>query len=251
MRIFKNNKKEIIFTESNEYVKNTFTSPKPSYNFIPKWFKNDKNYVNGMNSTFDTLKLGVTKGDWSLATYKLCVPITDGLSSGYMIGLPASFYVVNIGDKDNYIPFIKWEVPYPICEVKPSEALASYPVPYGYNNTFFRWELQWHIKTPPGYSLWITHPSHRYDLPFTTLNGFVDTDVYPNRLVLPFFIRNGFEGIVEEGTPIAQLIPIKREHWISRKEKFNSNNDFVSEDKVKIDYIRTYKKRFWFKKRYE
>jgi hypothetical protein len=246
IRMFKNNKKEIIFTESNEFVKNTFTTPKPAYNFIPKWFRNDKNYVNGMNNTLDAIKAGGPG-----ATYKLCVPITDGLSSGYIIGLPASFYVVNIGDKDNYIPFLKWEVPYPICDSQPSEVLASYPVPHGHSNSFFRWDLHWHIKTPRGYSLWITHPSHRYDLPFTTINGFVDTDLYPNRLVLPFFIKTGFEGLIEAGTPIAQILPIKREHWISKKENFNPNNNLVGIDKVKIDYIRTYKKRFWSKKRYE
>ena len=42
------------------------------------------------------------------------------------------------------------------------------------------------------------HPVHRHDLPFFTLTGFVDTDKLPNRLVLPFFIKDGFELIIEK-----------------------------------------------------
>ena len=31
---------------------------------------------------------------------------------------------------------------------------------------------------------------------------------------VPFFIKSGFEGVIPAGTPIAQLIPIKREKWV-------------------------------------
>jgi hypothetical protein len=241
----KNNKKEIIFREDTEFVKNTFTSPKPSYNFIPKWFKDTKNFTNNKNDVLEFLKK-----DETAATFKLCVPLTDTISSGYMITLPASIYVVNDGDKDKYIPLLKWKVSWNLCDTQPQETLGKYPVPYQHDSSFFRWILNWHIETPPGYSLWITHPSHRYDLPFTTINGFVDTDKHPNALLLPFFIKKGFEGLIEEGTPIAQIIPIKRENWISKKENFNSQK-ISSNDKIKIDYIRTYKKRYWSKKKYE
>ena len=34
------------------------------------------------------------------------------------------------------------------------------------------------IELPPGYSLLVTHPINREDLPFTTLTGLVDVDLY-------------------------------------------------------------------------
>jgi hypothetical protein len=245
IKVFKNNKKEIIFTENADFVKNTFANPKPGHNFIPKWFKDAKLFSNGKNDVISSIKDKDVFG-----TYKLCVPLTDTMSSGYIISLPATVYVINTGTKEKYEPFIKWSVPWNVCDTQPQDALNNYPVPYEHNSYFFRWLLNWHIETPPGYSLWITHPSHRYDLPFTTINGFVDTDRHPNSLLLPFFIRDGFEGIIEEGTPIAQIIPVKREHWISTKKPFNLNKQF-SLDKVTIDFIRTYKKRYWSKKTYE
>ena len=99
--------------------------------------------------------------------------------------------------------------------------------------------------------MWITHPSHRYDLPFTTINGFVDTDLYPNRLVLPFFIKDGFEGIIKEGTPIAQIIPIKRDNWKSIENNFSNQESLNMENYPKINLLRTYKNKYWSKKNYD
>jgi len=244
--MFKNNKKEIIFKEFSLNAKYLLEMPKPAHNFIPNWFKKDKNFANGNNSV-----LKAFKDNNSSATYKMCVPLTDTISSGYIISLPATIYVKNIGTEDKYIPYIQWSVDWPVCDSQPDDVLQSYPVPYKHNNILFRWYLDWQIITPPGYSIWVTHPSHRYDLPFTTLNGFVDTDMHPNRLLLPFFIQDGFEGEIKSGTPIAQIIPIKREHWISKKEKYDEDKVKVSFNTAKLDYFRTYKNRYWSKKKYE
>ena len=36
----------------------------------------------------------------------------------------------------------------------------------------------WTVEPPPGYSLLVTHPMNRPELPFTTLTGLVDADRY-------------------------------------------------------------------------
>ena len=241
----KNNKKEIIFQEFSLNAKHMQDTPKPSHNSIPQWFKNDKNFSTGSND-----KLKAVKTDYS-GTYKMCVPVTDTMSAGYNIVLPATVYITNLKDAENYEPNILWQVDWNVCDVQPQNALQSYPIPYEHSPTFFRWKIDWKIITPSGYSAWITHPSHRHDLPFTTINGFVDTDVHPNPLYLPFFVKNGFEGKIDAGTPIAQVIPIKREHWVSKRKDYDEEISKMITNNSKLDYFRTYKNRYWSKKRYE
>ena len=35
---------------------------------------------------------------------------------------------------------------------------------------------------------------------------------------IPFFIKKGFEGIIPKGTPFAQLIPFRKETWVSEED---------------------------------
>jgi hypothetical protein len=59
---------------------------------------------------------------------------------------------------------------------------------------------------------------NRADLPFTTLTGLVDSDLYVDSLV-HFPARwhdQNFNGVVPKGTPVAQCIAIKRENWIEQ-----------------------------------
>jgi antitoxin (DNA-binding transcriptional repressor) of toxin-antitoxin stability system len=35
---------------------------------------------------------------------------------------------------------------------------------------------------------------------------------------IPFYIKNGFEGVIKSGTPVAQIIPFKQENWKAEVE---------------------------------
>jgi hypothetical protein len=181
-------------------------------------------------------------------TFKACTPLTDTMAAGYILELPATINISNNASSDS-LTYVDWRTTFPILDSQDPDVLGEYPIPIGYNKNIFRWIIDWKIETPPGYSLWITHPSHRHDLPFFTLNGFVDTDKHPNTLLLPFFIQMGFEGLIEKGTPIAQIIPIKRESWqsvagdIIEKEEIRGN-------RIKLNFERGYKINYWSKKEY-
>ena len=243
--------KKIIFTQAKKHVEGLLKKPSPATLYPPKWFKDQKLFVNKTNNLFETMKNGILGTGNDKATYKLCVPVTDSITAGYMIQLPADILVINQGNEKNYSPFIKWNVEFPILDATSVDTLGDYPVPDGYCGSFYRWMVDWVIETPRGYSLWITHPSHRHDLPFFTLTGFVDSDKHPNSMLLPFFLKNNFEGIIKEGTPIAQLIPIKREKWKSVEKKYSEQRSLNFINNVKINYIRTYKNKYWTKKYYE
>jgi hypothetical protein len=237
--------KKIIFQQAKDHVDGLLKKPKPSTNYVSNWYKNQKLFTNNEN---DFLK-AKQKDDFG-TSYKLCVPITDSLTAGYILELPADIFVKNIGTGKNYTPYIEWRTTFPVLDVQDNKSLGNYPIPNNFNNTFYRWIVDWKIVTPSGYSLWITHPSHRHDLPFFTVTGFVDTDQHPNPIVFPFFIKNGFEGIIEEGTPIAQIIPIKRENWISIEKKYEKSLMINLFNNVNLKMIRNYKNKFWTRKNY-
>jgi hypothetical protein len=69
----------------------------------------------------------------------------------------------------------------------------------------------------------------------------------------PFTLNDvSWEGLIPAGTPVAQVIPIKRESWIM---EFGNENDKEKhfKDKELIDsvFMNGYKKMFWKKKEYK
>jgi len=78
----------------------------------------------------------------------------------------------------------------------------------------------WTFELPPGYSLLITHPLNREDLPFQTLTGLVDADRYRDNFInFPAHWRDlSFNGVLPKGTPVAQCLPLKRDSWTARFE---------------------------------
>jgi hypothetical protein len=178
--------------------------PIPALLGLPEWFKTMP------ASSFSSI-LGAEQ-----LTLKKCPPFIDAMTYGFLFPLVADLRV-EAGK-------FSWDVD---C---PSGAIASYsrsPIDFHDNvqvagTPFFEHDLFivkftsfWTIATPPGYSLLITHPINRQDLPFTTLTGLVDTDLYKDNFI-NFPARwsdPSFTGVLPKGTPVAQCIPVKREFW--------------------------------------
>jgi hypothetical protein len=240
--------KIIKFYAGNEVAEEIFSPPTPATNNVPEWFKNTKKFTNGYNDSVKALNDKDIKdfNPFPTKTFKSCIPITDSITLGYTLKSTATVFVKNIG-KDDYIPDIQWKTSYSVGDFQSPEVLGQYPVPTGYSNRMFRWHSYWKIETPPGYSCLITHPIHRNDLPFFTVSAVVDTDKHPNFLVLPSFIKTGFTGFIEVDTPIAQILPFKRDDWKSEINKFNESMLYGPE-RVFREFERAYKKRWWSKK---
>jgi hypothetical protein len=107
------------------------------------------------------------------------------------------------------------------------------------------------IKTPPGYSCLFIQPLHR-ESRFTIFPGIVDTDTYTSQVNFPFILNDeNWEGIIPAGTPMAQVIPFKRESWT---HSFGSEKEIKEErlvsQKRKSMFINAYKKHFWNRKSY-
>jgi len=156
-----------------------------------------------------------THGDHSHAgeivpTVKHCMPFLDGMAGGYMISLEA----------DLDVKIIRGEVKIftekaPIFGERVPGATDPMPVPLGCIKRHFHWIQQTIVQLPIGYSALYTHPLNRFDLPFVTLSAIIDDRIKNGNI--PFFIKEGFEGVIEKGTPIIQIIPFKRENWESEQ----------------------------------
>jgi hypothetical protein len=181
--------------------------PIPAVQGLPDWFKAMPQKGYSAINQIDIL------------TVKKCPPFIDAMSYGFLIPLVSDLKVAN-GE-------FSWD------RDVPGGGVTNFThSPIGYHDNvqvagtpFFdddrfviKFNNYWTIETPPGYSLLFTHPLNRTDLPFTTISGLVDTDMYTENLI-SFPVRwhdANFNGVLPKGTPVAQCIPVKREKWTSQ-----------------------------------
>ena len=241
--------KKIKFTPQSKETSLLEPTPKPAKFHVPDWYRDSPKSVTKEKELSD--ENGIAKMTSEMATFKECIPFIDTLTSGYMLTLPATIRVYQQQNElGNLSPYIKWNVGWDLVDTQDSLTFPNYPVPQGCSSTGFRWLNNWKIETPAGYSSLIIHPLHRHDLPFYTLTGFIDTDKMPNAVVFPFFIKEGFEGDIPMGTPIAQVIPVKRENWETEKGEYHEDMPLIRKNNIKMLYVKTYKKLYWSKKSY-
>ena len=179
-------------------------SPKPASSFIPDWYKKLESYMNGKK---------IPVGDGSpAATAKRCMPVFDAITGGYIILSAADVFVSQKETQDGTKqPYFEW-ANYGLIQFHPVEQMPEHPQRNGHM-AYPKWINPWAIKTPKGYSVLFTQPMHR-ESPFTILPGIVDTDTYTAPVNFPFVLNDvNFEGLIPAGTPIAQVIPIKRDKW--------------------------------------
>jgi len=226
-----------VITFTNMIPLPEIEEPKPGSAFVPDWYKNMDSYMNGSKVPDGS---GSTK-----ATIKRCMPVFDAITAGYIITLPADVYV----SLKEGVQHFEWAnfglVSFHVIEQAP-EHPARKPFPYP------KWNNPWAIKTPPGYSVLFTQPMHRESV-FTILPGIVDTDTYAAQVNFPFVVNDpSFEGLIPKGTPIAQVIPFKRDSF---KMVIGGNEERILESKVvtklQTKFFDRYKTMFWHRKEYK
>lgn len=166
-------------------------------------------------------------------TVKRCPPFIDAMTCGFLIPLICDIRIEN-GEFtwDNSLPPAGRAVfeRAPIGFHPPSQVVGS-PL-FDPDRFLVKFHNLWTIEAPAGYSLLITHPVNRFDLPFTTLTGLVDSDRYHDaRIHFPAHWHDAaFSGVLPKGTPIAQCIPIKREAWTAETVVFTEEDEAASRD---------------------
>jgi hypothetical protein len=231
--------KVIKFASSHKYV----PTPVPSFSNIPEWFKKIPKYGGS-----DSDPVIGPEGTFINRTVKHCSPFLDALTLGYVVELWHDIQIVRTMEG----PEIRWTVDPKSVDARSKGAMSGFPTPPGCYPIQFVWQSPITFKTPPGYSVLVTHPLNRTDLPFICMSGVVDSDRdVIQRGNVPFYLSEDFEGIIEAGTPIFQLIPFKRDDWKSEVDQR------LDEEGEKFKWLSSrsnkpfYRDNIWVKKKYQ
>lgn len=213
--------------------------PMPAKLSIPLWYKDSNISIEALSE--------MKEPSFDRPTLKKCIPFLDSMMTGYIAELWCDIDV-----KLNYdgSPKLSWRTERQPLEIRESTSTENLPIPAGHGFTRFAWKIPYHLQTPKNYSCLITHPFNRYDLPFTTLSAVADTHEVMYAGNVPFFLKEGFEGVIEKGTPIYQILPFQREAWDSKE------NPTLIEEGQKNGRLSSsvifgwYKKNVWSRKEY-
>lgn len=172
-----------------------------------------------------------------VVTVKRCLPSFDGLTAGYIFTLWAD---VQVSYDDKTGTSIKWLVDRPVFDTWSDGQVSNYELPDGFGKTVFKYKYGFDIQTPRGYSSLITHPLAYPNLPFRVIPGIVDTDILKTDINTPLVFKQGFEGILEKGTPMFQLIPVQRQNWVAETVVQKPKEHDLNLQKLRTNIVSSY-----------
>jgi hypothetical protein len=228
--------------------KNSVSAPGPIIKTIPDWYRKADRFEKKPNGEYWE---DPTVGG-KIPTWKACPAIFDIMGTGYTLKTPCDIEFVHLDN--NTLSITIFDERYKdFCTAR--EPMRQFEHPRGYYQSHFAWFPDWAIKTPEGYSALYSQPFNRFELPFLTTSGIVDNDSVNLPGSMPFFLREGFSGVIPAGTPFAQIVPFKREDWISEiiiedPSRFDIKNMQTS-NKYRVPDGGVYKNKVWQPRKYE
>jgi hypothetical protein len=234
---------KIKFIPSVQNYDGLLLSPEPAVKHIPKWYRNLAKFDRSNDDiTLDPQNhLGT---DGAQVSTKMCMPFFDATTAGYFYLLEDDLHVSL--DKDGK-PSLSWGGDVLLVDKRP---IIDIVVPDNCHPIHYGWRMNWYYETPPGYSVLITHPMNRYDLPFYVQSGIVESDIWGLPVFIAFFLKRNFHGVIPKGTPIMQIIPFKRDDWeleVVNSDEELDKHELMAENRRSMIYG-YYKKTAWRKK---
>jgi hypothetical protein len=194
-------------------------APERAVRFMPEWFKRLERemgltYPNGLPAM----------------TAKACLPMADAFALGFIIPLP--FDVRLIVPEDRIAIQLGWppDVPFKPIEYHHPGQLGAPAPPFG-RTMPLKFVNPWRIKVPEGYSLLFSQPLSRLDLPFSCFSGLVDGDRFDSTINIPFTWTGPVgDHVLPAGTPIAQVVPVRRDALIKHAIARPSTSEELAEE---------------------
>lgn len=221
---------EIIEFKCNKLLSGVIPEPIPAIRAIPNWYRK-------MSPTFD-----IKESKIKFSTVKKCMPVLDSMSIGYIIPLWIDLFVETTSSDDiptesNKVTF-RWNTPIPeglsnVIEDHYPQQIANTPIETlsKFSDQPMKFISPWNIFTKPGWSCLFTSPLNHFEDRFHVISGVVDTDNYNNNINLPFiWMKDNYEGLIKQGTPIIQVIPFERKEY----EKVVTYSDMTTEDETNV-----------------
>ena len=239
----------VTFINTLPKMKNVFPRPEPAYKNIPDWYKKLESFYN-----VDATPIN---GHQNI-TAKRCLAFLDILSSGYILKAPFDIYIDTTEGKEIF------EIPKllkPLVEIGSKEFVGSHNMnqvqgyPFDkdqYIDFLFRINMIWVVKTQPGYSTLYLPLQHHELSPLFPISAIIDSDEYPSNGLMSFLVKKDFKGFINKGTPLMQVVPFKRQDFVSEfietQEAVDKLNGLLS---ILMTFFNSgYKKLFWHKKSY-
>lgn len=239
---------KIRFYPFNEQSADFAPEPKLSSRFVPEWYRAQPSHKGD-----ETL---IPEIGMAASTVKRCMPIFDGMTAGYMLSAPCDIHLDATNPEK-----LEWSIPTALNSQKADlfafhspEQYENYPVdPEKYHKQIFRIMPGYAVGTDEGYSTLFTNPYHSDDSPLWAFGAIVDTDKFVSEGHLSFLVKKGFKGVIKQGTPLAQLIPFKREAWESEIVDPKEARDLFQKQRfaLRSTFMNGYKSKFRSKKDYK
>jgi hypothetical protein len=238
--------KKIVFKAHNRVEFETQPRPFPAKQKIPRWFRDLPPY--DISPEEETLgnRLILSDGVPNFSPKK-CTPMLDSMTTGYILPLHSD---VNITSSED-LPEISWRSMYEVFSLHGNSS-TKIETPEGYYPQAFKFMSTWIPETPPGYSILVTSPLGYHDPVFRAIPAIIDTDKKINELLPPVWVKKGFDGVVEKGTPIVQIIPFKRDAWESEFEYYEPEDlDIHKQNSFFSTITNNYIRNIWSRKEFK
>ena len=226
-------------------LKGFIPEPKPASFFIPKEYKNLTSYVTESHQN---------------PTVKKCIPFLDTYMSGYIIPFPVDIEFIAPSKSEEGRFVINHNIPLEISHTLRVDGHSLEQISSNLRNSkrtiddIFKFNNPWIIKTPPGYSCYFLTPLNHV-LPFELIPGVVDTDTYTLPINFPFYWIGSIKNqILKQGSPMAIVIPFKRESWKMKTSYYDTST--MHHKKIVFSALGSkifdnYKTKFWKKKSFK
>lgn len=200
--------KKIRFVSNRPWLTESSPSrPVPIMKTLPDWYRQADRHAKDPH-TGEYWQMPEIGG--KVPTWKACPAVFDIMASGYTYLTPCDLEFGEDAQGNIQCRPLDPKYRHFIIEREP---LPGFVHPPGYYLKHFAWWPDWSVELPEGYSAIYSQPYNRYDLPYLTTNGIIDNDKVRIPGSMPFFVLKGVSGVLPAGTPYAQIMPFKREHW--------------------------------------
>lgn len=196
-------------------IKNTI--PQPAINFVPKWFNNIPTHTNRHNTI---IKLG---------TARTCPSFSETFKDGYIIPAPCDIYLRVNKEKSWEWQTANNKISLTIHE---DDTLLDYLPPKSNIKKVFKLHYPFNIFTSKGISTRVMPVFWEFNKDFTVPHGQFHTDKVHQLNLQILYTSDKEEIVIKQGTPLAHLIPFKRNKFnykiINQTNKYlKKHNDYL------------------------
>jgi len=184
--------------------------PYPSSDNIPDWYKNMPLHRENSNTGSKVEKY----------TVKGCRPFMQGLTAGWLLPLPADIHILH-DENGLRLDFSEFDENDYLSPMNQDPGIGEVSDGVYKDGTVIKINTPWYISVPDGYSILeiptLNRQNNIFNKYFSPFGGIWDADVHIGK-INPFALMNvepGTDVVVPAGTPISQLIPIKRSSMMS------------------------------------